>query len=182
MRRRVGGREIAGLLLRGALGGTMIAHGMKHGRSIDGTARWFGSIGFRRPHLQAQASAIVEVGSGALLLAGAATPLAAAAVVGTMGVAARSVHQENGFFITSEGWEYVANLATAAVALAAIGPDRFSVDHALGLGRRLSGRRAAAVAGGVGLAAAAVQLAAFHRPESPNEQEEDTDTLRRTEQ
>lgn len=40
------------------------------------------------------------------LLAGAATPLAGSAVVGTMAVAARSVHLENGFFITAEGYEY----------------------------------------------------------------------------
>ncbi|CAM3201837.1 putative oxidoreductase [Williamsia muralis] len=153
------------LLLRAAIGGTMIAHGLKHGRSIDGTAGWFGSIGFRRPKLQAQASAVVEVGSGAAIVAGAATPLAAAAVVGTMAVAARSVHMPNGFFITSEGWEYVANLAVGAVALAGIGPGRWSVDRALGLDTKVSGNHAAALAAGLGLVAAGAQLATFHRPE-----------------
>jgi putative oxidoreductase len=142
----------------------MIAHGLKHGRSLDGTAGWFGSIGFRQPKLQAQASAVVEVGAGTAIVAGAGTPLAAAAVVGTMAVAARSVHQPNGFFITSEGWEYVANLAAAAVALAAIGPGRFSVDRALGLDGKLSPNQGAALAAGVGLVAAGAQLAAFHRP------------------
>ena len=44
------------------------------------------------------------------------------AVVGTMAVAARSVHVKNGFFITAEGYEYVLNLSAASVALAAIGP------------------------------------------------------------
>jgi len=155
------GKELAALLLRGAIGGTMIAHGVKHGRSLKGTAGWFGSIGFRQPDLQAKASAVVEIGSGVALLAGAATPLAAASVVGTMGVAARSVHQPNGFFINAEGWEYVANLATAAVALAAIGPGRFSVDRATGLDRKLRGPAAGAVAAGVGLAGAAAQLAVF---------------------
>jgi putative oxidoreductase len=152
------------LLLRAAIGGTMIAHGVKHGRSLEGTAGWFGSIGFRKPKLQAQASAVVEVGAGAAIVAGAATPLAASAVVATMTVAARSVHQPNGFFITSEGWEYVANLAAAAVALAAIGPGRFSVDRALGLDSKLSPNQGAALAAGVGLVAAGAQLAAFHRP------------------
>jgi putative oxidoreductase len=160
------GRGMACLLLRGVLGGTMIAHGMKHARSLRGTAGWFDSIGFRRPMLQAKASAVVEVCSGALLLGGAATPLAAAAVVGTMGVAARSVHLDNGFFITAEGWEYVANLAAAAVALAGIGPGPLSLDHVMGLDRRVTGAGAAAIAAGVGLTAAAVQLAAFwRRPE-----------------
>ncbi|GAA4542584.1 DoxX family protein [Pseudonocardia xishanensis] len=168
-RRNRVGREIASLLLRGAVGGTMIAHGVKHGTSLKGTAGWFGSIGFRQPELQAKTSAAVEVGAGALLLAGAATPLASAAVVGTMGVAARSVHLPNGFFITAEGWEYVTNLAAAAVALAAIGPGRFSVDHATGLTRRIGGGGAAAVAAGVGLAGAAAQLAVFWRAPAPKE-------------
>src|SRR6201986_2389922 len=79
------------------------------------------------------ASAAVEVGAGGALIAGAGTPLAASMVVGTMTVAARSVHLENGFFITAEGYEYVLNLSAASVALAAIGPGSLSVDRLLGL-------------------------------------------------
>ncbi|QII07342.1 DoxX family membrane protein [Rhodococcoides fascians A25f] len=158
------GRDIlAPLLLRSLIGGTMVAHGLKHGRSIDGTAGWFGSIGFRRPRLQAQASAAVETAAGAALVAGAATPVAAAAVVATMAVAARSVHVQNGFFITSEGWEYVANLATAATALAALGPGRFSVDRLLGWDTAFRGDKAVAGVLALGIAAAATQLAVFHR-------------------
>jgi putative oxidoreductase len=157
------GLTTARLLLRGVVGGTMIAHGVKHGRSLKGTAGWFDAIGFRHPGLQARSSALVEVGAGALLLAGAATPLASAAVVSIMGVAARSVHASNGFFITAEGWEYVANLATAAVALAGLGAGRWSVDEALGLDRRLVGGRGALIAAGLGGAAAAAHLAAFWR-------------------
>ena len=152
------------LLLRVAVGGTMLVHGLKHGRSLDGTAGWFQSIGFRHPTSQARASAVVEVGAGAAILAGAATPVAAAAVVGTMAVAARSVHLSNGFFITAEGWEYVANMAVGAVALAGIGPGPWSVDKALGLESKFSGNSSAALAAGVGIAAAAAQLALFYRP------------------
>jgi putative oxidoreductase len=143
----------------------MIAHGVKHGRSIEGTAAWFQSIGFRRPTTQARASAVIETGAGAAILAGAATPLACAAVVGTMAVAARSVHIQNGFFITSEGWEYVANLSVAATALAGIGPGRWSVDHVLGFDDKLTSNQATTLAAGLGLVAAGVQLATYHRPE-----------------
>lgn len=143
----------------------MVAHGVKHGRSIDGTAGWFGSIGFKQPKLQARASAVVEVGAGTAIVAGAGTPVAAAAVVGTMAVAARSVHLPNGFFITSEGWEYVANLSVAAIALAAIGPGRFSVDRALGFDTKLTSGQATALAAGLGLTAAGAQLATFYRPQ-----------------
>lgn len=162
--KRESGLTAVQLLLRAAIGGTMIAHGVKHGRSLDGTSGWFGSIGFRQPMLQAKASAVIEVGAGTAIVVGAGTPVAAAAVVGTMAVAARSVHLPNGFFITSEGWEYVTNLAVAAVALAAIGPGKWSLDHALGIESKLTGNQAAALAGGLGLVAAGAQLAAFHRP------------------
>ena len=163
----MGSKDIAGLVLRAAVGGTMVAHGIKHGTSLEGTAGWFGSIGFKQPKLQAIASTVVEVGAGAAVLAGAGTPLAAAAIVGTMAVAAKAVHLENGFFITSEGYEYTLNLSAAAVALAAIGPGKFSVDRALGVDEALSPWQGAALAAGVGLGAAAAQLAAFFEPAKP---------------
>ncbi|GAA4553632.1 DoxX family protein [Pseudonocardia xishanensis] len=157
------GVDVARVVLRAALGATFIAHGLKHGRSLDGTAKWFTSIGFRQPQVQARASAVVEVGAGAAVLAGAATPLAAGAIVATMAVAARSVHARNGFFITAEGYEYVLNLAGAGVALAGIGPGRFSVDRAIGLDRRLNGAAAALTAAAIGIGGAAAQLAVFWR-------------------
>jgi putative oxidoreductase len=163
----VSGKDVASLVLRAAVGGTMVAHGVRHGRSLDGTAGWFGSIGFKQPRLQAAASAAVEVGAGAALIAGAGTPLAAAAVVGTMAVAARSVHLQNGFFITAEGYEYVLNLSAASVALAAIGPGSLSVDRLFGLHDKLTPVQRAGLAAGVGLAAAAAQLAAFWERPKP---------------
>ncbi|MBM7369266.1 DoxX family protein [Gordonia hydrophobica] len=158
------GLDAVRLLLRASVGGTMVAHGLKHATSLTGTAGWFESIGFRKPKIQAAASAVVETGAGVALIAGAGTPLAAAAVVGTMAVAGRSVHVSNGFFITAEGWEYVANLAVAAVVLAGVGPGRWSVDRRLGIDSALTGDTAAAFAAGVGAAGALGQLAAFHRP------------------
>jgi putative oxidoreductase len=164
----VSGRDdVASLVLRAAIGGTMIAHGIRHGKTLEGTAGWFGSIGFKQPRLQAVASAATELGAGAALIAGAGTPLAAAAVVGTMAVAARSVHYENGFFITAEGYEYVLNLSAAAVALAAIGPGSLSVDRLLGLHDKLTPVQRAGLAVGVGLAAAAAQMATFWERPTP---------------
>jgi putative oxidoreductase len=160
------GRELPGLaqlLLRGALGGTMIAHGLRHARTLDGTARWFGSIGFRQPRLQARMSAAVELGAGAALISGAGTPLAASAVIGTMGVAYYTVHRPNGYFITADGWEYVGLVGAAAAALAALGPGRLSADRLLGLADSASPWQRAALAAGLGIGGAAVQLAAFWR-------------------
>jgi putative oxidoreductase len=142
----------------------MVAHGIKHGRSLTGTVGWFESIGFKQPRLQAQASAAVEVGAGAALILGAATPLAASAIVGTMAVAARSVHAENGFFITSEGYEYVLNLSAAAIAVSALGAGGLSMDRLLlGDKQRLTPLSRTALTIILGLAGAAAQLAAFWR-------------------
>lgn len=156
-----GAVDVARGILRVAIGSTMIAHGVRHGRTLEGTAGWFGSIGFREPMLQAQVSAVVEIGSGAALLAGVATPLSASAVVGTMAVAGHTVHRPNGYFVVKEGWEYVAFLGAAAVALSALGPGRYSVDRALGLDDKGSGLARAALTAGLGLAGAAAQLKVF---------------------
>jgi putative oxidoreductase len=139
----------------------MIAHGLKHGRSLDGTAGWFGSIGFKSPRLQAKLSSVVEVGSGAAVVLGAATPLSSSAVVGTMAVAYRTVHQKNGYFITGEGWEYVALISAASIALSALGPGRWSVDRLLGVDDVGGPLLRALATAGLGIAGAAGQLATF---------------------
>lgn len=164
---RMTGAEAARLTLRATVGSTMIAHGIAHARSLDGTAKWFRSIGFSKPELQAQASAAVEIAAGGGLLLGAATPVAASAVVGTMAVAARAVHAENGFFITKEGYEYVMNLSVASIALAALGSGKYSVDRLFCKRQRLSGIQRAALTTALGLGTAAAQLATFWRKPSP---------------
>ena len=103
------------------------------------------------------------MGAGAASVLGLATPAAAAAIVGTMGVAARSVHMRNGFFVTDDGYEYVLTLSAAAVALAGLGPGRFSLDRVVGLERLVTGGRGVLLALLVGGGAASAQLAAFYR-------------------
>jgi putative oxidoreductase len=56
-----------------------------------------------------------------------------------MVVAVGSVHWRKGFFVTNGGYEYNLLILTVAVSVAAIGPGRFSVDHALGVADNLSG-------------------------------------------
>lgn len=153
--------EPARLILRAILGGTMIAHGVRHGRTLDGTTRWFASIGFRQARAQAAISSALEVGAGAALVTGLATPLAASAVVGTMAVAGQTVHRPNGFFVVDEGWEYVALVAAGATALASMGSGRFSIDRAVGLDRWGSPTGRALVAVGLGIGGAIAHLKAF---------------------
>jgi putative oxidoreductase len=131
--------DIAALVLRASIGGTMIAHGWNHlfgGGKLPGTARWFESIGIRPGRVHALFATLTELGGGTLLLLGLLNALAAAAVVGTMLVALIANHLKNGFFIfrPGEGYEYVLMITLVACALAALGPGRISLDHAFGLG------------------------------------------------
>lgn len=159
--------DLAAALLRAIVGGTMIAHGWNHafgGGRLPGTARWFESIGIRPGRLHALFATVTELGAGALLLLGLVNALAAAGVVGTMLVALVANHLRNGFFIfrPGEGYEYVMMIIVVGVALAALGPGRYSMDHLLGL--HLDGwwgLLVALVAGGGG---AAGLLAACWRP------------------
>ena len=159
------------LILRVVLGLTMAAHGYNKffgPGGISGTAGWFDSIGMRPGALHARLAAITEIGAGLLLVLGLFTPLASAAFVALMLVAAWTVHRGSGFFITSQGWEYNLVLAGAAVALGATGAGRISLDwlvfHHSALWPYLRGWWGLAIALGLGLIAGIAQLAIFFRP------------------
>ena len=159
------GIDVALLLLRLWVGLVMVAHGVNHGRTQEGTTKWFASKGFKSPGLNARVSALSEIALGLALIAGFLTAAAAAGVVATMLVAFWSIHRFAGFFVfhrPDEGWEYVATLSVVATALAIAGPGRFSVDRALGFAENLDGWVGLTVIG-AGLLAAAGQLATFWR-------------------
>jgi putative oxidoreductase len=72
---------------------------------------------------------VAETGGGALLVLGAATPLAAAAITGTMTVAIHKVHLQKGPWATDGGYEYNAVLMAAVFAITAEGPGAFALDR-----------------------------------------------------
>lgn len=153
------------LVLRVWAGIVMIAHGLNHGRSLEGTANWFARVGFRAPKLNAFLSASTEIAVGLGLLAGLLTPVVAAGLVATMFVAFWSIHRFAGFFVfhrPDEGFEYVATLAVIALVLAVAGPGSASVDAALDLDETLTGWLGAGI-WGAGILAAIGQLAVFWR-------------------
>ena len=157
--------DFAMLVLRLWAGFVIIAHGINHGRSLKGTAAWFGKVGFRAPQLNAFVSSALEITVGLGLIFGLLTSVAAAGLAATMFVAYWSIHRFAGFFVfhrPDEGYEYVVSLAVIALALAVIGPGSASVDAALGLDETLSGAVGAGVFG-LGILAAGGQLATFWR-------------------
>jgi putative oxidoreductase len=155
------GADIAALVLRIAVGGTIMAHGWNHafgGGKLPGTARWFESIGIRPGRVHALMATVTELGAGALLVLGFLTPLAAGGVVGTMLVALIANHLRNGFFIfrPGEGYEYVLMISLVCVALGALGGGRASLDHAIGL--HVPGWAGLLIAAGAGAAGVALVL------------------------
>jgi putative oxidoreductase len=153
------------LALRMALGVVFLAHGWRHVRGRAKVVAWTESIGFRSPGMQWAFMSLGELGIGAGFVVGLVTPVAAAGAVAIAAVAYWTVHRAAGFWVTArpdEGWEYVFVLAVTAVALAAIGPGEWSVDHWLGWADVLRGGTGVAIAGG-GLMAAFLQLAVFFR-------------------
>jgi putative oxidoreductase len=167
--------DAALLVLRCTLGAVFLAHGINHifgGGKIKGTAGWFESLGMRPGWLHAWLASITEIGSGALLVLGLLTSLAAAGVVGVMLVAWITNHRGNGFFIfrPGEGWEYVMTLTMVGAALGILGPGYWSLDRVAGL-EVLWGWTGLWIVLGGGVGGAALLMAAFWRPPAKAGQE-----------
>jgi putative oxidoreductase len=150
------------LFLRFVLGLTVAAHGAQKlfgsfgGHGPRGTAGFFGTLGFRAPLLLALAAGTAEFGGGLLLASGFLTPLAAVAIAVVIVNAIGSVHWRNGFWNSKGGYEFNLNVWAAAIAIAAIGAGRFSVDALIGWADNISG-----LWWGVGVAGLSVLVSAI---------------------
>ena len=133
------------LVLRLVLGLTMAAHGAQKlfgafgGPGLRETATGFGHLRFRAPLVMAATASLTEFGGGALLAAGLVTPLVAFALAVVMVNAIVTVHFRNGFWSGNGGYEFNLLIWAAAVALAATGGARYSLDSAFGWADNLSG-------------------------------------------
>jgi putative oxidoreductase len=133
------------LFLRVVLGSIMAAHGAQKlfgwfgGGGPRGTADGFTQLRFRAPLLLALAAGLAELGGGLLIAAGLLTPLAALAIAVVMLNAIGTVHWPNGFWNTRGGYEFNLLVLTAAVAIAATGAARFSLDNLIGWADNING-------------------------------------------
>ncbi|QQQ75290.1 DoxX family protein [Saccharothrix sp. 6-C] len=127
------GADIGLLVLRLALGGAFVAHGLQKvfglfgGPGIDGFTRYLQSAGFREARILAWVTGVTELGGGALLVLGLFTPLAAAGVLGVMANVV-ALKYKGGFFAPNGVELEVAYAAMAFAALFA-GPGRAALDY-----------------------------------------------------
>ncbi len=133
--------NVARLIARGVIGGLFIGHGTQKlkgwfgGPGLEGTDGMMQALGMHPARRNSIAAGASETVGGALLVAGLATPLASATLIGTMITAIRKVHISNGPWSSNGGYEYNLVLIAALLALAEEGPGDISLDAALGTER-----------------------------------------------
>jgi putative oxidoreductase len=130
------------LLLRVYVGVAFFGHGTQKlfgwwgGYGPQGTGGFFASQGYRWGVPMAVMAGLTEAGGGMLLALGLATPLACGMIAVTMLNAIFAVTLKRAFMA---GSELELTYLVTAVALAATGPGRFSLDRAIGWDDNISG-------------------------------------------
>jgi putative oxidoreductase len=157
------------LLARVWVGIMIFAHGWRHVKAIQsgpGMANWFESLGLKPGALHAWAVTLTEVTIPFALVAGFLTPLDYGGVCALMLVAFMTNHRQNGFFLSSakEGYEYVVSIAVLSITLGALGPGKWSLDHAFDIEFPFDPKKALIATAVVGIGGAALFLLAFWRP------------------
>jgi putative oxidoreductase len=121
------------LVLRVALAGILLTHGLPKLMNFGGTVAGFQGMHVPVPPFSAAFAALAENVGALLLLLGIAVDIAGLLVVIDMLGAILIVHLPHGFG-GPMGWEHPFTILVIALALALAGPGRFSV------GERGSGR------------------------------------------
>ncbi|CAN7335032.1 DoxX family protein [Paenibacillus sp. LjRoot153] len=122
------------LIIRLVIGLTMAAHGTQKlfgwfgGYGPKGTGGFFESIGIKPGVMMAVVAGLIELGGGLLFAAGLWTEVGAALIIITMIMAIIKVHGKNGYWVTSNGYEYNLALLVIALGVALIGAGDYSID------------------------------------------------------
>jgi putative oxidoreductase len=161
---RRGTQDLGLLLLRAAVGATLVAHGLQKtfglwgGQSLDSFKNTLSGMGYQHAEVLMYLAPGTEIVAGVLLVLGLFTPLAAAAGLAYLinELAAHVAAQRNagyiGFFLPN-GDEYLILLTVALIAIILAGPGLYGFDAGRGWARRpFLGSFAALVLGiGVGV-------------------------------
>ena len=125
------------LIIRLVIGITFMGHGAQKlfgwfgGYGPKGTGGWMESIGIKPGVLMAVLAGLSELIGGLLFAFGLLTPIGAALIVIMMLMAIVKVHGRNGYWATSNGYEYNLLLIAVAIGVALIGAGAYSLDALL---------------------------------------------------
>ena len=155
------------LIARIVVGGFFVGHGLQKwlgwfgGPGLDGATGMMESLEMRPARVNAHLASGIEAVGGAMVVAGAFTPLAAAGLIATMITAIRKVHLANGPWNSDQGYEYnLVLIAGAARARRRPVPGGLSVDAARGRHETGAGWALAALAAGAAGSTAAIEAGA----------------------
>ena len=142
------------LIARLVIGGLFIGHGTQKwfgwfgGPGLEGATGMMGKLGMRPAKANAHLASGTETIGGAMIAAGALTPLASAGLIASMITAIRKVHLANGPWASNGGYEFNLVLIAGLLALVDGGPGGFSIDRALGIEETGGGWALASLAAG----------------------------------
>src|SRR3954462_8156525 len=103
--------KFAAPLMRALIGGLFVGHGTQKllgwfdGPGLEGTTGMMDKLGMRPARRYALLAGAAETAGGALLAAGALTPLATTMLTSSMTTAIRKVHGSKGPWVAQGGWE-----------------------------------------------------------------------------
>lgn len=125
------------LVLRLVTGAIFAAHGAQKifEFTLPGTVEAFAGMGIPLPEIAGPLVAFLELIGGILLMLGFLTRPVGVLLAVDMLVALVAVHLPAGLWVDAGGYEFVAVLGAAALALALTGAGRFSLDGAFLRGR-----------------------------------------------
>lgn len=125
------------LVIRVVAGAIFAAHGAQKifEFTLPGTIGGFAGMGVPLPEIAAPVVAFVELIGGILLILGLFTRPVGILLAIDMVVAIIAVHLPAGLWVGDGGYEFVAVLGAAALALAFTGAGRYSLDGAFLRGR-----------------------------------------------
>src|SRR5690606_3999496 len=104
--------DLALLILRLVVGLVFIGHGLQKlagwfgGQGIEGTGRWYESLGLRPGRFWATVAGLFETLGGLGFVLGLFTEISALAIIAVMLMAILSVHAPKGLWVANGGYEY----------------------------------------------------------------------------
>lgn len=131
--------RIGRFLLRLLIGGLFFGHGTQklfgwfNGPGLDGATGMMAGLKLEPARQNAVMASATEATGGLMIATGTLTPVAAAALIGTMITAIRTVLFRNGLWNVKGGYEFNLVLIASLMYLAETGPGCPSVDRMAGL-------------------------------------------------